>query len=45
MGELAQGPWKSLAGRDTPERELGRGGRTVVHRRNPRIQQLVEATA
>ena len=45
MGELAQGSWESLAGRDTPKRELGRGGRTVVHRRNPRIQQLVEGTA
>jgi hypothetical protein len=45
MGELAQGPWNSLAGRDTPERELRRGGKTVVHRRNPRSQQLVEGTA
>ena len=45
MGELAQGSWESFAGRDTPEHELGRGGRTVVHRRNPRIQQLVEGTA
>ena len=45
MGELAQGPWESLAGRDATERELGRGGRTVVHRRNPRIQQLVEGSA
>ena len=45
MGELAQGPWKYLASRDTPERELRRGGRTVVHRRNPRFQQPVEGTA
>ena len=45
MGELAQGPWKSLAGRDTTGHEPGRGGTTVVQRRNPRFQQLVEATA
>jgi hypothetical protein len=45
MGELAQGPWESFAGRDLPECEPGRRGTTVVHRRIPLIQQLVEGTA